>query len=216
MFENVVTAEKLQCTKWSRSLDGIWVGVRKSPWDIVSHVHTKRLRVLQRQCKHQRLNAIHWLNVNDWFGASAATFTSYLINLGCNPFLEWLAWFIKKSKQFKHSEFANIAKLRPLLIINGPEQYVTGDVDTMLNLRRKRCLKRSVLIIPFCSEYKFLFKCSLHVKNNSTHWHSGFFFGRRWHDAQVQRPTAEQPPDRCERRRSVSSRVRNVQPRGGL
>ena len=35
------------------------------------------------------------LSVNDWFGASASTLVSYLINSGYNPFLQWLDWFIR-------------------------------------------------------------------------------------------------------------------------
>ena len=41
----------------------------------------------------------------------------YLINWDCNPFLNWLAWYIKKSKQFNQSD---IAVLTLTLSVNGP------------------------------------------------------------------------------------------------
>ena len=47
------------------------------------------------------------LSVNGWFGISAPALASYLINLGCKPILEWLTWFIKKSKQFNQSDATN-------------------------------------------------------------------------------------------------------------
>ena len=46
---------------------------------------------------------------------------SYLINWGCNPFLERLAWFIKKSKQFNQSDIASdIAAVMLTLSVNLP------------------------------------------------------------------------------------------------
>ena len=42
------------------------------------------------------------LSVNDWFGASASTLVSYLINSGCNPFLQRLGKY--KYKQFNQSK----------------------------------------------------------------------------------------------------------------
>ena len=40
---------------------------------------------------------------------------------GCNAFLEWLVWFIKKSKQFNHSDFANnTTALMPTFSLHRP------------------------------------------------------------------------------------------------
>ena len=46
---------------------------------------------------------------------------SYLINWGCNPYLEWLVWFIKKSKYFNQSAItSDTAALTLTLSVNGP------------------------------------------------------------------------------------------------
>ena len=51
-------------------------------------------------CKHITLPQTSFAGGNDKFGASESTLASYLINCSCNLFVEWLAWFIRKSKQF--------------------------------------------------------------------------------------------------------------------
>ena len=52
---------------------------------------------------------------------------SYLINCGSSPFLEWLTWFIKKSKQFNDSDITNdIAALMLTFSVNGPLTLVRG------------------------------------------------------------------------------------------
>ena len=50
---------------------------------------------------------------------------SYLINCNCNPFLEGLTWFIKKSKQFNQSDIDCDTEAWMLrLSVNGP---IAGD-----------------------------------------------------------------------------------------
>ena len=49
-----------------------------------------------------------------------STLISYLINWGCNPFLEEIAWFINKSKQFNQSDIANDIALMLTLSVNRP------------------------------------------------------------------------------------------------
>ena len=49
------------------------------------------------------------------------TFPSYLINWGCNPFLERLTWFIKKPEQFSQSNITtDIAAWTLTLSVNWP------------------------------------------------------------------------------------------------
>ena len=52
---------------------------------------------------------------------SASMLASYLIDWSCNPFLEWLAWFIKKSKKFNHSNItSDITALMQTLSLSEP------------------------------------------------------------------------------------------------
>ena len=58
------------------------------------------------------------LNVS---GASASTPASYLIKSGYNTFLERLAWFIRKSKQFNVSDITSDITVMTLTpSVNGP------------------------------------------------------------------------------------------------
>ena len=64
------------------------------------------------------------LSANDCFGASASMIASCLINWGCNPVLERIAWFIKKSKQFNQSDIASdIAALTLMFNVNEPLNF---------------------------------------------------------------------------------------------
>ena len=59
------------------------------------------------------------LIVSDWFRALESTLPSYLTNWGCNPFLEQLASFIKKSKHY--IQFVISSDIGALtLSVNGP------------------------------------------------------------------------------------------------
>ena len=58
-----------------------------------------------------------------WFGASVPMIASFLINWGCNPFLEWVAWFINKSMQLIQNNIASdIAALTLTLSVKGSLQ----------------------------------------------------------------------------------------------
>ena len=50
---------------------------------------------------------------------------SYLINWSGNPFLKWLAWFIKNSKQFNQSYItSDIAALALTLTVSEPQHFI--------------------------------------------------------------------------------------------
>ena len=74
------------------------------------------------------------LSIYDWFGASLSRFASYLISWGRNPFLEWLVWLIKKSKQFQFDQ-SNIA----------------SDIATLTQCKRALILSPTLKILIYCS-----------------------------------------------------------------
>ena len=75
--------------------------------------------------KRLKYPSVITLSVNDSFGASASVPTSSLINWGWNPFLESLAWFVKKSKQLNQSYMASdTTALILTLSVNGPKCFV--------------------------------------------------------------------------------------------
>ena len=67
------------------------------------------------------------LSVNDLFGMSTSMLVLYLISWGCNPFLELLTCFIKKSKHFNQNSIAsNITTLTLMLSLNWPLKAFVG------------------------------------------------------------------------------------------
>ena len=91
-----------------------------STWTYCHTGKAMSLYTVQENCEN-RIKALFILNVNDWYGASAPTLVSYLINWGGNPFLDGLAWFTKKSKSFNHNDIASyITTLTLTFNVNGP------------------------------------------------------------------------------------------------
>ena len=89
---------------------------------------------------------LHWHNVKTSLHlASASILASYLMNIGCTLFLEWLAWFIKKSKQFNQSKIPNVkAPLTLTFSVNG---YLDFEVDASFETTFVYSRRNFVLII---------------------------------------------------------------------
>ena len=99
----LISSCTIKSIKSETKMDGIWYGAN---WckDSLRSVYAKR----------------QW-----WIWSVSSTLASYLINCGCNPYLERLTWFIKKSKQFNHCDItSDITALTLMLSVNGSLVHV--------------------------------------------------------------------------------------------
>ena len=55
----------------------------------------------------------------------ASTFTSHMTNWGCNPFLGWPTWFIKKSKRFDHRDMVSDISVKRNLDASGLNLHIS-------------------------------------------------------------------------------------------
>ena len=96
-------------------------------------------------CIRFRAKNLFTLNINDELETSVSMLLSNLINWCYKPVLEWLAWFIMKSKQFNQSEISLVTFVAVLML--------------MLRVNRPLCM----------SCFKDGFGCT-HTSSTGRHW----------------------------------------------